>query len=198
MQFMLNTMNLLTLPIFPLPVFLLPEGKMRLRVFEAKYLSLVSHASTFDGFIIKANSNSAVTGKKLWGSWVDIVDFNKGVDGVLEIDVCCKSLVEIQEIESGLEGLQFAKSIPFKHWANLTTANIQTPTNIAFLLERLINKNEILRSLYPEQKLASPVWVVARWMELLPIELIEKHTFIDKNGFLQAKNFVESVIFENN
>jgi len=40
-----------TLPIFPLPVFLLPGGVTKLRIFEPRYLKMVSTASSGQGFV---------------------------------------------------------------------------------------------------------------------------------------------------
>lgn len=89
-----------TLPIFPLPVFLLPNGITRLRIFEPRYLKLVKIASTEQGFIILLQSEKPETTDITWGSWVEIINFDSGEDGVLEIDVKCKSLVKILSINN--------------------------------------------------------------------------------------------------
>lgn len=47
----------LEVAVFPLPIFLLPRGRQRLRIFEPKYLAMVAHAAQGDGFIIATQDN---------------------------------------------------------------------------------------------------------------------------------------------
>ena len=110
-----------TLPIFPLPVFLLPDGVTKLRIFEPRYLKMVSLASSGQGFVIWLNDSSINTDDKdsimQWGSWVDIINFDKGEDGVLEIEVKCKCLVSISSIVHDKDNLHFGDVSHIDHWS---------------------------------------------------------------------------------
>ena len=66
----------LDLAVFPLPIFLLPGGRQRLRIFEQKYLTMVAHAAKGDGFIIATQDNTKSESLSTWGTKVSIVDFN--------------------------------------------------------------------------------------------------------------------------
>lgn len=183
------------MPIFPLKVFLLPEGKIRLRIFEAKYIKMISIASRLGGFIIAPNISDVASEQENWGSFVNIDDFNQGADGVLEIDVHCQYLVKISKPKVKDE-LTFAEKAPITHWAELD-AELDFPlSNLATSLDEIIVKDKMLSSLYQVRPLRNKSWVIARWLELLPINIAVKEAFINKHGYEQAKGFVESIIYE--
>ena len=73
--------NYTNLPIFPLSVFLLPEGMTKLRIFEPRYLKMVSIASKGQGFVIWAKGDNKSISDSPWGSWVEIINFDKAEDG---------------------------------------------------------------------------------------------------------------------
>ena len=187
---------ILNLPVFPLPVFLLPKGVTKLRIFEKRYLKMVSLASSGKGFIIwlKGQAIKPNEDDMQWGSWVEIINFDQGSDGVLEIDVMCKSLVMITNMTTDSDNLHFGNVKCTEHWSEIPAdlKNAELATSLANVFE----KNENLNELYPKKILNDPHWVLARWLEILPIELNVKNAFVVSYTFKEAKEFVESVIFE--
>lgn len=224
----------LTLPVFPLPIFLLPGGAVRLRVFEPRYLKMVKIASQEKGFVVWLNENKTKPGHSsnpsninstCWGSWVDIVNFDLGDDGVLEIDVKCHRLVELTSFEKDNDNLIFSTVGELNHWTEngsrhglIETVNLTKDTeisleNLSLSLTELINENDMLGSLYANDLIAfkqtkreqrdhikvqnsyeHAQWVIARWLELLPVNLAIKQSFITENGFIEASQFVESIL----
>lgn len=185
----------LTLPIFPLPVFLLPNGVTRLRIFEPRYLKLVKIATTKQGFVILLNSESLPLPKIIWGSWVEIINFDQDEGGVLEIDVKCKSLVRLLSIFQTDEELQFSSISEIKHWSQKIE---RTQFNaLSASLETVFENNKKLSGLYHHKPTNNTHWVVARWLELLPIKLEIKNTFIYDHNFQEAENFVQSIIIKD-
>ena len=186
----------LNLPVFPLNVFLLPEGIARLRIFEARYLKMVKLATKNQGFVICVNNPTAQSNSQsdgnVWGSWVDIINFDQGKDGVLEIDVKCKSLVNITDITTDADKLHFGNVTPFEHWPTAQAA--LSISELSASLSHVIKNNNMLSELYPDVQINNPNWVVARWLELLPIDHEAKNLFIDKHSFAQAKDLVQSII----
>ncbi|WP_298943365.1 LON peptidase substrate-binding domain-containing protein [uncultured Psychromonas sp.] len=179
------------LPIFPLDVFLLPGGITRLRIFEAKYLKMVGLSSTLGGFIISSNKQQHEPSSR-WGSWVEIINFDNGDDGVLEIDVKCKSLVELTMVESEIDNLQFASISEINHWSEK-----QSSTHLILLSESLLSvfeNNDLLNDLYSSKLINNPYWVVSRWLELLPIPHDVKHNFVFNSSYVEAKKLVNSII----
>jgi Lon protease-like protein len=184
----------LHLPVFPLPVFLLPEGVTRLRIFEPRYLKMLRVATQGQGFIILLNDKEQQTVTNMWGSWVEIINFDKGEDDVLEVDVMCKSLVELHSIDTGVDGLPYADATYLEHWpdAKIDSSKDELSTS----LSKVFENNMMLNELYAQQKNSSLTWVVARWLELLPMNQNSKNKFVDKTSFVQAKEFVKSIIYK--
>lgn len=180
------------LPIFPLPVFLLPNGITRLRIFEQRYLKMVKIASKGQGFVIWLNSKELKKPAIHWGSWVEIINFNQGKDGVLEIDVKCKSLVDILSINKDEDNLHFGEIIPIKHWSQ---KNINALENsLSESLNKAHTNDPMLNELYSNTQSQNTNWVIARWLEILPINLSVKSSFVDVHNIEAAKVFVESII----
>jgi len=195
------------LPIFPLPVFLLPEGITRLRLFEPRYLKMVGIASKEQGFVIclhKQNTQNAekktdIAPHKIWGSWVDIINFGQGKDGLLEIDVKCKALVELHSFDQDKDKLHYANASLLEHWSTTQSQPIPLNTSISRLSKSLINvikNDDILSELYPKIPTANTTWLIARWLEILPIEQLAKHLFIEEYSLKQAKEFIETIIYK--
>ena len=191
------------LPVFPIPVFLLPEGVTRLRIFEPRYLKMVGIASKEQGFIIYYNETKTKhhekTNQTTWGSWVEIINFNQGKDGLLEIDVRCKTLVKLHTLTlHNKDNLHYADVTLLKHWStdNSETSNRLTglTNELSESLTKVIRNNAMLNELYPQIAKENTVWVIARWLELLPIEQVIKPIFIQQYSFEQAKQFVQSII----
>jgi Lon protease-like protein len=182
------------LPIFPLSVFLLPEGMTKLRIFEPRYLKMVSIALKGQGFIIWPNSSNNLLSNTVWGSWVEIINFDQGPDGILEIDVKCKSLVEIDAFQTDNDNLHFSDIRQIKHWSQ-TKIDISI-TEISKSLEDVFANNANLNDLYPQKSINKPEWVIARWLELLPVDLDTKASFVVDHNFQEAKKFVKSVIYK--
>ncbi|MCF2949796.1 LON peptidase substrate-binding domain-containing protein [Paraglaciecola aquimarina] len=182
------------LPIFPLPVFLLPEGVIRLRIFEPKYLKMVKIASQQNGFVICSDIKGSSKTNPNWGSWVHIINFDQGQDGVLEIDVKCQSLVEVRNMEKDSDSLQFGEITPIYHWSQDDVTN--STSTLSKPLKKLFENNTLLNDLYSEKPTHNTHWVTARWLELLPVDLAIKTAFVEQQGFAQATSFIEDIIFK--
>ncbi|TPH12090.1 LON peptidase substrate-binding domain-containing protein [Litorilituus lipolyticus] len=184
----------LFLPIFPLSAFILPEGKLRLRIFEAKYAKMLSLISAHQMFVIQLTSKTEGIKHNDWGSLVKIQDFNQGDDGLLEIDVHCCALVELSNVKVDDNNLAFAKVNPLYHWSQNTVDDTMVSSELEVALNEVIYSNSLLSHLYQHRLLNNSHWVVARWLEILPISLTVKSQFIRENNFSQAKDFVNTVI----
>ena len=209
-------MKNLNLPIFPLPVFLLPNGITRLRIFESRYLKMVKIATQGQGFVISPNNLHSNTGMPIWGSWVEIINFDQGSDGVLEIDVKSNHLVEISLLEKDNDNLLFGNITIIDHWSDKkasldmfdenTSKRLNENSNgdlnkdfneiiqLSISLDLLFKNNHLLGNLYQEKSIENSSWVVARWLEFLPLPISVKATFIAKNSYDEAKKLVQSII----
>lgn len=196
----MNTLNLNSnLPIFPLPVFLLPGGITRLRIFEQRYLKMIQIASKGSGFVIVSTKthvdkeSTVTTQDNEWGSWVDIVNFDQGDDGVLEVDVKCKNLVELLSIDKDEDNLHFSDVKITPHWSHIDTET----ENIALFhsLVSVFEQSPLLDRLYKNDMTANTHWVIARWLEILPVSLEVKTLLSKSDSFQTAQDFVHSIVF---
>jgi len=77
------------LPLFPLHTVLFPGGPLALRIFEPRYLSMVARCmreqTGFGVVLIEAGSEAGAARFAATGTRADIVDWNRGRDGLLAI-----------------------------------------------------------------------------------------------------------------
>ncbi|WP_299693706.1 LON peptidase substrate-binding domain-containing protein [uncultured Vibrio sp.] len=185
----------LELAVFPLPIFLLPGGRQRLRIFEPKYLAMVSHAAQGDGFIIATQDNAKSARLSSWGTQVSIVDFNMSDDQILEIDVEGKNLVQLLSSLTTSDGLIKGKFSPLPHWPTVeSTAQSQVPNVFTAFLVQLFRDNESIRTLYPTPDFESPQWICARLLEMMPIPLEKKTEFTEPASFPSLVPFLNQII----
>ena len=172
-----------SLAVFPLPIFLLPGGATRLRIFEQRYLRMVKEASRGDGFALTVLDPNRPESCTPIAAWVSITDFATLPDGLLSIDVMANQLVQLTNIHSEPDGLRRATITPYPHWPE----HGQSLDNqqLATLLENLFAEHPELNGLYPAPRWQNANWVCARWLELLPINATSKV------GFLAADSFTE-------
>ena len=81
--------NRTTLPLFPLSTVLFPEGPLPLRVFEPRYLDMISRclreAAGFGVVLIVSGSDTGAVETSTVGTVARIVDWYQGSDGILGI-----------------------------------------------------------------------------------------------------------------
>lgn len=199
-KLLMNITNL-HLPIFPLPIFLLPGGITRLRIFEQRYLKMIRIASKENGFVIASHSikndnKSTVSIKdQEWGSWVEIINFDQGDDGVLEVDVKCKYLVHLLSIEKDEDNLHFSTVKIIPHWCQRDINDVNTPLLNA--LASVFEQSSLLKNLYKNDMTDNTSWVIARWLEILPISLEVKTLFSKPDSFQIAQELVHSILSSN-
>ena len=186
-----------TLPIFPLAIYLLPGGITRLRIFEQRYLQMVRDANKTDGFAICYFNQASKLGLSDWASWVDIVDFEMGSDGVLVIDVKCRALVNINASSYDDKNL-LQGSVSIKHHWSEEGDNIvhRTDNGLTSELERFFNENKELSNLYHDKFNHNINWVCARWLELIPVSFANKKHFADTNNLNDAIKFLSNIIVD--
>jgi len=189
------TDKLHNLPLFPLDIFLLVGGMTRLRIFERRYLKMISLSASMGGFIISSNKQEDSNATR-WGSLVEVVNFDKGEDDILEIDVKCTALVGLSNIEQDSDELHFADYSRFEHWSQGNTD--QHEAFLSDSLHMLFKGNKLLDELYPEKLIDNGDWVISRWLELLPIPFDMKNEFIFKSSFSEAQTLVNSIISKEN
>ena len=175
------TQNRKKIPLFPLNTVLFPGGQLPLRIFEPRYLDMVSdcmkHESDFGICSIKSGSETGMA-PEIYniGTLCDISYFNMQSDGLLGItangkqrfQIIDKTVMDNQLIVATIEELEMEPSVPIE----LKYAPTVT------LLENLFQQ---LGQPYTRMKKHYECcsWVSSRLTELLPIELAKKQAFLE-------------------
>lgn len=178
---------------FPLPVFILPKGITRLRIFEPRYLKMVKIATKSGGFAIMPYADEKDISSQAWASWVEIINFDQADDGMLTIDVQCKKLVKVHELSVDEDNLRFGNVSVLTHWTEQTVNPVVT--ELSDSLQLVFDANHSLSDLYQTTYIDDPIWVVARWLELVPVSISTKQVFAEQTSYDYAKDFIESIIF---
>ncbi|QYJ84937.1 ATP-dependent protease [Shewanella mesophila] len=181
--------------VFPLPLFILPDGIQRLRIFEARYLSMVVEAGERGGFVIARYDSNLAFNVPKWGTRVEIIDFHSDEGGILVVDVKGLNLVDLQTMRYRDDRLLLADSHYRPFWSVATVE--PGLSDMGRLLEKLFEKNAALANLYPNPKFENLDWVCARLLEILPLSLNEKEKFIEPSMFDSLKVFLHTFIFGN-
>lgn len=188
------------LPLFPLPIFLLPDGITRLRIYEQRYLNMVRDINKTCGFAILYSGKGEHQTVPNWASWVDIIDFMMPDDGVLVIDVKCRALVDLVVTQVNADNLQIADVSPKAHWlvehqtSKGVALNNEINVQLSEHLQAYFQRNSAYQSLYQQTFYQDPVWVCRRWLELLPVAFNDKQHFLASDSFDQAIQFICDIL----
>ncbi|WP_286740774.1 LON peptidase substrate-binding domain-containing protein [Pseudoalteromonas sp. UBA2102] len=184
--------------IFPLPIFVLPEGYTRLRIFEPRYLNMVKAALQNNvGFVLCTYQHDTPFNISAQGCLVDIIDFDQDPSNMLLIDVYAAKSVQINDVyqdESELRhGLLSDCNTPY--WYNDSHSEISANNQrLSDSLQDIFLNNKELSSLYRQTKFDNLAWVAARWLELLPISIDKKQQLAFESNFANLLNFLHTVI----
>jgi len=166
-----------SLPVFPLNTVLFPSGKLPLRIFEPRYVDMISHCGREGiGFVVVAIKAGHEAGEPATpydlGTEVRIDDWDQDENGLLLID--CSGVAKVSLTDSWLEhsGLRFAHVRRFPDEPELPVSPIDMP--LWGVLEQFGIEAES-----PSQRNAS--WLSARLVERLPLPLQIKQELLCMN-----------------
>ncbi|RJG48129.1 LON peptidase substrate-binding domain-containing protein [Motilimonas pumila] len=179
------------LALFPLSVFLLPGGRTRLRIFEPRYLRLVSEAmSSQQGFGLCLPTDE--DGIYELGTQVEIYDFDQGDDGYLTIDIVGKDRFIIENVSQDADGLMHGEVALVDSWDIR-----EVPDQYHFIadsLEKALDAHPLYDNSKSDRQLQDLSWVCQRWLEILPIAKDKKYYLAQQNDLNAVVDFVCQVI----
>ena len=167
-------------PIFPLKSIVLPGGVFPLRIFERRYLDMVTKCIKEDtGFCIalvqKEDRNKYIDQVYEIMSYVEITDWNKLEDGILGISVEGKSLAKVKKCELNKDNLLIGQ------------VDIVKPEKEFMVPQKYQLLSKFYRKIYPgikdyidfkRERYADASWVGYRLTECLPLDLQTKASLI--------------------
>lgn len=161
------------LALFPLNNFLLPRGKVKLRVFEPRYVRLVKEAMSEKRAFAMATLNPFVSQHHPERILplvckAQIEDFEALPDGLLGITLRGIARYQIVQRWQEPDKLHVAEVSPQADWSGQCLSDELKPLAVSF--QRLLSEYPQLAELYPEPELNDSAWLAGRWLELLPMQ----------------------------
>lgn len=186
----------IALPLFPLHTVLFPGGVLTLRIFEARYLDMVSACLKQDnGFGVCLIRSGSEVGQAAdiyeTGTLTKITDWTQREDGLLGIT--CRG------------ERRFRIRSPTLRPNRLLTGAVDilpdmpeqpVPAQFQMLIELFKELNERTGYLPPEtlQKTTQANWLSYRLAELLPVDLPEKQTLLEIDDALQRLELIAAIL----
>lgn len=181
-----------SIPVFPLPVCIMVGGITELRIFEARYVRLVSEASSGCGFVISHYDAERSLSSSEYGTLVDIIDFKTLDDGLLCITVKGRTMVKLSLLSQDDDGLHRAQVTQIAHWSQYYEQCYDE--ELAQPLQNLINHHDELKRNFPQGDYQDLAWVCARYVELLPLSNSKKQQLMFSLNLQQCQQFIKTII----
>ncbi|MAJ90667.1 MAG: peptidase S16 [Legionellales bacterium] len=183
------------IPLFPLNVVLFPEGELKLRIFEPRYLDMVSNCLKNDrGFGIcllqEDTSKESSIDFFLMGSYAKIIDWDKMEDGLLGILVKGEKRFKVNSYSRNKDKL----CIGNVDWLDEDDARIpDSYQNFSDLLKEIVTRYKLpigeMKNRYEEAN-----WVSERLAELLPFDLSVKQEILEMNSAIHRFDYMEDLL----
>ena len=185
------------MPLFPLSSHILPAGRMALRIFEPRYVRMIKEACAKNtGFVICMlnSAGNTHTNSHIFtlGTVCKVIDFDMLEDGLLGVTVEGIEFVDISNIETEHDGLRVGLCQVRPHWT--CELKIQELHPIDTRLQEIFEKYPDVSSLYSQTPFDDPLWVINRWIELLPVGAQQKQHFLTQHDHTKVLNYLSQLI----
>ena len=181
-------------PIFPLRTILFPGSKLPLRIFEPRYLDMVSHCmrSNIEFGIVLSRKvpQPGMLETYATGTLATIIDWNQGNDGLLGITTLGTNKFELLSMIKQEDGLNIGdiriveKEEDFKAPSNFD--------NMINLLEAILEDVDLYHE--RDKFFESASWVSFRFAEILPLKIEDKQKCLEFDDPILRLNFLEPLI----
>jgi len=169
------------LPLFPLNTVLFPGGPLRLRIFEPRYLDMISRCMRENGdfgvALITEGKEAGGSARTVQiGTSAHIVDFERLEDGLLGITAHGERKFSIIDVSTQSDGLNVA-TVNFL----AAEAAMEIPEELGILAELLKQAFVQVGATYAQETphYGSASWVGMRLAEILPLPMPEKQQCLE-------------------
>jgi len=185
-----------TIPLFPLNTVLFPQGELQLRIFEPRYLDMVSEAlrnKTPFGICLISQGSEVGTPAECHniGTLARILDWGKSDNGLLSVSVKGESRFRILE-------RRIRKNLLLEGDVELIDDNDDEELPVEYQLIsdllRQIGDRFKLQHLSEHEKYLDAGWVGCRLAEVLPFELNEKQNLLETDDPVQRLQRIQQML----
>jgi len=182
------------LPIFPLRTILFPDSKLPLRIFEPRYIDMVSRSMREDsefGIILSRES----TDPKMFetydtGTLAKIIDWDQGGDGLLGITTLGTQKFRLKELNKQEDGLNIGSIERIGKEGDYKP--LKEFTHLVELLQAILDDVNIYDD--DEKRFDSASWISYRFAEILPLRIEDKQKCLEIDDPIIRLNFLEPLI----
>ncbi len=185
----------LEVPLFPLHTVLFPGGPLPLRIFEPRYLDMISRClkedSEFGVVLIRSGAETGPAETVSIGTRARIRDWFQGQDGLLGITALGTERFTLLGQRIQPDGLVVGTIEEIEPQPPVDLLERHRP--LAELLERVLRE---LDGLYGalEWRLQDANWVGCRFAEILPLRLAEKQYCLELEDPVERLDFVAPLL----
>lgn len=185
----------LEIPLFPLQTVLFPGGPLPLRIFEPRYVDMISRCLKsgigFGVLLIQSGEETGPASTHDLGTVATIVDWDQLNDGTLGVVVLGGARFLLRSARRQDDGLR------------LGVVELLEPEPVAPLPERFHDMARLLEGVFedlgPHYRHVTPDfgdagWVGCRLAELLPIELAQKQHCLELFDPIRRLEFLEPLL----
>lgn len=170
---------------------------MALRIFEPRYVRMVKEACAGNGKFVLCMLNSRGDQRKNEhifpiGTLCRIVDFDLLEDGLLGIKVEGVQCVRVSNVRTDNDGLRNGDCVPVDNWKSEVDDVVIEP--LRDKLQLIYDKYPEIARLYPELKFSEPLWVIYRWLELLPVDAANKQAFLNEQNCNKVLDYINELV----
>lgn len=182
-------------PLFPLNTVLFPGGPLPLRIFEPRYVDMVSHClrndSPFGVLLIREGGETGPATTYEVGTLARISDWYQGSDGLLGITAVGERRFRLVSSRRQEDGLNIGEIEILDNEPRLPL-----PEECQGIAAILANVLEDLGRLYEslDRQFDDTGWVTARFVEILPIDLEEKQRCLEQGDPFERLRIVRRML----
>lgn len=185
------------LPLFPLTSHVLPNGRLKLRIFEPRYSRLVKQCMAerqdfvvcmFDPYQSQESEDYILP----IATAVNIIDFEMLDDGLLGITVEGKERVEISAQRREKDGLRFGQIQRLPHWPKEAVSDDKIV--LKQRLQEIFQVYPEVGELYAEPEFEAMDWICHRWLEVLPLDVQTKQQLMRENQCHKVSEYLLQLV----
>ncbi len=182
-------------PLFPLNTVLFPGGPLPLRIFETRYLDMISRClkedAPFGVVLIREGSETGAAATHEIGTLARIVDWYQGSDGLLGVTAIGEHRFRVLSSRRQPDGLNVGdiEVLPDEPAVPLPEKYRAMPEILAGVLDDLGLLYESL-----ERRLDDAAWVTSRFVEILPLDLEQKQRCLESSDPQERLRLVQKLL----
>jgi Lon protease-like protein len=182
-------------PLFPLNTVLFPGGPLPLRIFEPRYLAMVSgcvkNDSPFGVLLIRDGNETGPATTHEIGTLARITDWYQGSDGLLGVTAVGTHRFRVVSSHREANGLNVGtiELLPDEPAVPLPDQYRAMPEILGDVLDDLGRLYESV-----ERRMDDASWVTSRFVEILPIDLEQKQRCLESNDPVERLRIVQELI----